>query len=286
MLEHYLRVYCNYKQDNWPGLLPMAAFAYNNSVHSATEKAPNELLSGYIATLGTGPEDRSLRGEAPLAVERANWLQETRSHLMDLWKRVAEQQATYYNKRHENRTYQLGDKVLLRSLNIRTLRPKKKIDHRQLGSFEIIEKIGSQAYRLNLPAKYGAIHSVFHVSLLEPWYSRDGKDPEPQAILVEGEEEWEVSKVLDKRIRKGEVECLIEWVDSPPYENSWEPMEHLSNPPEAIDNFEHAREQRKPAAKSKKTSTRAKSKAARSQNAPVESSESQRKRKRGRPRKN
>ena len=72
VLKHYLRVYCNYKQDNWPELLPMAAFAYNNSVHSATDKAPNELLSGYVATLGTGPEDRSLRGETPLAVERAN----------------------------------------------------------------------------------------------------------------------------------------------------------------------------------------------------------------------
>ena len=108
---------------------------------------------------------------------------------MDLWKKVAEQQAKYYNKRHENKTYQLGDKVLLRSLNIRTLRPKKKIDHRQLGPFEIIEKIGTQAYRLDLPKRYGAIHPVFHVSLLEPWHPRNGKDPEPQAILVEGEKE-------------------------------------------------------------------------------------------------
>ena len=49
----------------------MAAFAYNNSVHSATGKAPNELLTGYVATLGIGSEDKPLRGEAPLAVERA-----------------------------------------------------------------------------------------------------------------------------------------------------------------------------------------------------------------------
>src|SRR3979490_759668 len=30
-LEQYLRVYCNYQQDNWPKLLPLAEFAYNNS---------------------------------------------------------------------------------------------------------------------------------------------------------------------------------------------------------------------------------------------------------------
>ena len=29
-LEQYLRVYCNYQQDNWSELLPLAEFAYNN----------------------------------------------------------------------------------------------------------------------------------------------------------------------------------------------------------------------------------------------------------------
>ena len=38
VLEHYLRVYCNHRQDDWPELLPMAAFAYNNSIHSSTGK--------------------------------------------------------------------------------------------------------------------------------------------------------------------------------------------------------------------------------------------------------
>jgi len=30
-LEQYLRVYCNYQQDNWSELLPLAEFAYNNT---------------------------------------------------------------------------------------------------------------------------------------------------------------------------------------------------------------------------------------------------------------
>ena len=28
-LEQYIRVYCNYQQDNWFDLLPLAEFAYN-----------------------------------------------------------------------------------------------------------------------------------------------------------------------------------------------------------------------------------------------------------------
>ena len=30
-LEQYIWVYCNYQQDNWFGLLPLAEFAYNNT---------------------------------------------------------------------------------------------------------------------------------------------------------------------------------------------------------------------------------------------------------------
>ena len=101
----------------------------------------------------------------------------------------------------------------------------------------MLEKIDTQAYKLALPAKYGRIHPVFHVSLLEPWHSR-GEDPEPQSVLIDDEEEWELDAVLDKRIRKGEPEYLIKWTDSPPYENSWEPMEYLENAKQAIRDFE------------------------------------------------
>src|SRR5882724_8038857 len=36
ILEQYLRVYINYQQDDWVNLLPLAEFAYNNTLHSAT----------------------------------------------------------------------------------------------------------------------------------------------------------------------------------------------------------------------------------------------------------
>ena len=36
MLEQYLCVYCNYQQDNWSELLPLAEFAYNNAPSATT----------------------------------------------------------------------------------------------------------------------------------------------------------------------------------------------------------------------------------------------------------
>ena len=35
-LEQYIRVYCNYQQDNWDELLPLAEFAYNNAPSGTT----------------------------------------------------------------------------------------------------------------------------------------------------------------------------------------------------------------------------------------------------------
>ena len=39
-LEQHLRQYCNYEQDNWNDLLPLAEYAYNNSATTATQMSP------------------------------------------------------------------------------------------------------------------------------------------------------------------------------------------------------------------------------------------------------
>jgi transposase InsO family protein len=39
-IEAYLRSFINYEMDNWVGLLPMAEFAYNNSITQATGISP------------------------------------------------------------------------------------------------------------------------------------------------------------------------------------------------------------------------------------------------------
>ena len=60
---------------------------------------------------------------------------------MEMWKKVATAQSEYHDAKHTAMRFKVGDKVLLRSINIRTLRPKKKLEDRQLGPFVIEEKI-------------------------------------------------------------------------------------------------------------------------------------------------
>ncbi|XP_038896625.1 uncharacterized protein LOC120084887 [Benincasa hispida] len=48
-------------------------------------------------------------------------------------------------------------------------RKKGKLSPRFVGPFEILERIGSVAYRLALPPSLSAVHNVFHVSMLRKY---------------------------------------------------------------------------------------------------------------------
>ena len=50
ILEQYLRIYVNYKQNDWINLLPLAEFAYNNTTQSTTGMSP------FFANLGFHPQ--------------------------------------------------------------------------------------------------------------------------------------------------------------------------------------------------------------------------------------
>ena len=49
-LKQYLRVYCNYQQDNWDDLLPLAEFSYNNTPSATTRVSLFFANKGYQDT--------------------------------------------------------------------------------------------------------------------------------------------------------------------------------------------------------------------------------------------
>ena len=55
-LEQYLRVYCNYQQDNWSELLPLTEFAYNNVPSATTSVFPFFTNKEYHPNIIVHPE--------------------------------------------------------------------------------------------------------------------------------------------------------------------------------------------------------------------------------------
>ena len=55
-LEQYLRIYCNYQQDNWAKLLPLAEFSFNNSPSATTSVSPFFANKGYQPDLTVNSE--------------------------------------------------------------------------------------------------------------------------------------------------------------------------------------------------------------------------------------
>ena len=55
-LEQYLRIYCNYQQDNWSRLLPLAEFAYNNAPNVTTGVSPFFANKGYNPAISVYPK--------------------------------------------------------------------------------------------------------------------------------------------------------------------------------------------------------------------------------------
>src|SRR5258706_1473499 len=54
-IEVYLQVFVSHQQDDWADWLPLAEFAYNNKVHTATHQTLFELDTGQHPCLGVEP---------------------------------------------------------------------------------------------------------------------------------------------------------------------------------------------------------------------------------------
>lgn len=120
-MERYLRIYCNFEQDDWAHWLPLAQLCYNTSPHSSTGITPNQALMDFNPDLKINVDIRPLEGEAPHATVWTKHMQEIRSLLEQTLVKSTATQKKYYDQHHQPKTFQIGDQVMLNAKNIRQL---------------------------------------------------------------------------------------------------------------------------------------------------------------------
>ena len=57
-LEQYLRMYCDYQQDDWASLLPMAEFSYNNCYDARSRMRHSLRISKHTNTQVLNGEEK------------------------------------------------------------------------------------------------------------------------------------------------------------------------------------------------------------------------------------
>jgi len=247
-----LRFHVERNQKGWKRALPRIWFFLMNTVNKSTGYSPFQLKYGHSPRIlphfeSTVPADK----EDVDAMEIVERIQKNVADAKDNLMLAKISQAYFANgKRSPEIMYKVGDKVMLSTSNRRQEFKEKPGDGRVTkfmprfdGPWEILEAHPeTSTYKLNLPHTTN-IFPTFHSSQIKLFIPNDNeifpsrKNAEiPEPVLVDGELENYVDRILDfKRINK-KPSYLVRWVGFGPEHDEWLPASMLEDN-EALDRW-------------------------------------------------
>ena len=165
----------------------------------------------------------------------------------------ASRMKAYADKHRHDVNFVVGDRVFVHRewLTPPSMRSRiakaRKLSNIWVGPYEVLERVGKNAYRLLLPT--GSLcHDVINVTALKKYHEpRDtsrklSQDP---VITDNGEIEYEVESIWDHSLfnrnmpsgARSSLEFHVAWKGFPPEEASWEPVANIKNAPEVIQRY-------------------------------------------------
>ncbi|GJX58168.1 putative reverse transcriptase domain-containing protein [Tanacetum coccineum] len=207
-LEDMLRACVIDFGNGWVKNLPLAEFYYNNSYHASIKAVPFEALYERKcrspvcwAEVGqvqfTGPEIVQEMTEKVIQIKQR-------------MQAACDRQKSYANLKRKPMEFKVGDRVMLKVSpwkGVVRFGKQRKLNPRYVGSFKVLEKVGSISYKLELPQDLSRVHNTFHVSNLKKCYS-----DQPLAVPLEGLHVDDKLHFVEEHVEimDRELSCLLE----------------------------------------------------------------------------
>ncbi|GJR13619.1 putative reverse transcriptase domain-containing protein [Tanacetum coccineum] len=212
---------------SWDVHLLLVEFSYNNSYHSSVRS-----FKALYGRKYRSPIMWADIGEGQLiGPELVQETAEKISQIKDRLKAARDRQKSYADRRRKPLEFSVGDYVLLKVSpwkGVVRFGKKGKLAPRFVGPFEIIEKVGLVAYRLDLPEELDGVHDTFHVSNLKKCLA----DPTLQVPLDEirvddklnfVEEPVEIMEREFKKLKRSRIAIVkVRWNSKRGPEFTWE----------------------------------------------------------------
>jgi len=237
-LEQYLQFFVDHRQKDWPEWLASAEFAVNNKIHSTTKVSP--FIANYRRQVRMGGDIRK-RGKVESTAEFVERMKKVYEEAGAALKKTQEEMKRYVDhSRRETEKWKRGDRMLLSTKDlVFKERPVRKLTERYVGPYKIEEVVLSNTVKLWLSASM-RIHPVINVSQIVQYKEqvKGQKKEEEKPIEVEGAEEWEVERILNKKKIRGVEKYLVWWKEFIAEGDTWERKENLKNTGEVLEEFE------------------------------------------------
>ena len=191
--------------------MKIVEFVYNNKIHTATKMLPFKV--NYSQDPRIGFEGRK-KGKYKATGKFVEKIRKIQKEVKATLEKAQEEMKKFANrKRGEEEEYKIRNLVLLSMKDLKWQmkgRRSEKLTEHFVGSYKVKEIISSNAIKLELP-KSIRIYPVVNVSkvwLYKPQVEEQKKIL-PKLVIIEGEEEFKVEKILNKRTIREREKFLV-----------------------------------------------------------------------------